>query len=134
MGTLKSYKLAQKSALAQKDVLLELQALVKSIDRGETMISDLKTEIEAVNIRHQDRGTTQQDIAYLEDLLKCARKKLAWEKQMSGLQKKVPSILETVSAVVNDEKNPPSDEVRQLIARLLQAVETSMRRLDAAKL
>ncbi|MHA3772182.1 hypothetical protein ACXR0O_11650 [Verrucomicrobiota bacterium sgz303538] len=129
----KAFKLAQKSALLQREVLSELEALVKSIDRGEKMITELKEEMEAVNAKHQDRKTTRDDIAYLEDLLTCAKKKLAWEKLMESLKKRTPEVMAKVSGVINDPKNPAGEETRANILQSLQKIQAAMERLDQAK-
>ena len=133
MSSLKALKLAQKSAIRQREVLGELEALVKSIDRGEKMITDLKAELEAVNLQHQNRTSTREDIAYLEDLLRCAKKKLVWEKQMGTLKTRTPEVLAQVSAIMNDALNPPGDETRLAFMELLQAVQGAMQRLEQAK-
>jgi hypothetical protein len=129
----KAYKLLQKSIAQQREILAELDTLVKSIDRGEKMIMELKAEVEEVNHKHQDRKTTRDDVAYLEDLLRCAKKKLAWEKHMEGLGKRTPAVLVKVSAAMNDTAYPPSDEIRAQLVQSLQTVEASMKRLELAK-
>ena len=127
-------KLLRKSTLLQGEMLDDLQALVKNIERAETLLAELKRDAEAMNARHPTTGrTTREDIAYLEDLLKCAKKKLAWEKQMEALAKRTPEILVKVSTAMNDPANPPADEVRTRVLDLLQTVQTAMSRLDAAK-
>jgi hypothetical protein len=133
MGSSKSLKLARKSALLQKDVLTELEALMKSIARGEKMIVELKEEMELVGTKHRDRKTTQDDIAYLEDLLRCAKKKLAWENQMASLAKRTPELLAKVSGIMNDPLHPPDEEVRMGIMRALQSIQAAMERLEQAK-
>jgi len=133
MSSLKELKLAQKSALHQQQVILELEALVRDIERCEKTIIDLKTELETVNSTHQGRRTTREDIAYLTDLLKCANKKLVWEKHMASLQKRTPEILEKMSALINDAKNPPAEATRDGILRSLQGVQTAMERLQSVK-
>lgn len=133
MGSGKLRRLAQHSARLQQEVLQELTALVKSIERGETLLAELKEDTEAMNVRHQHRQTTREDIAYLEDLLKCAKQKLAWEKQMENLAKRTPAVLASVSAVINDPHHPPSDELRQHVLTGLQKVQAAMTRLDLAK-
>lgn len=133
MGSGKLQRLARKSALLQQEVLQELNTLVKSIERGEEMLAELKADTEAMNARHQHRQTTRDDIAYLEDLLKCAKQKLAWEKQMENLAKRTPVVLASVSSVINDPQNPPSDEIRQSVLASLQKVQAAMARLDVAK-
>jgi len=129
----KQYKLAEKAALQQRQVVGELESLVKSIDRCEKTVTQLKNELEAVQAKYQTRTSTQEEIAYLTDLLKCANKKLNWEKQIASLQKKTPAILDDVTRVINDVKNPPSDEMRTSMLRALQLVQASMQRLEKVK-
>src|SRR5213078_4284398 len=77
MSSLKQLKTEQKVAGQQLQVIQELETLVNDIERAETTINTLKTELDGVNAKHQGRKTTRDDIAYLTDLLKCANKKLA---------------------------------------------------------
>ena len=127
------YKLAEKAALEQRQVVVEIEALVGSIERCEKTISELKVELEQVNDKHKGRKTTQEDIAYLTDLLKCANKKLGWEKQMASLQKKTPALLERMSALINDPVNPPTNEVRAAMLHGLEAVRSAMEKLEKVK-
>jgi hypothetical protein len=129
----KQYKLAEKAALQQRQVVAELEALGQSIDRCEKTVTALKGELEAVQAKYQTRRTTQEEIAYLTDLLKCANKKLSWEKQIASLQKRTPAVLDDVTRVMNDPKNPPSDEMRASMLRALQLVQASMQRLEQVK-
>src|SRR5437870_2278247 len=133
MSSLKRFKLAEKSMARQHEVITGLNTLVKDIERSEQMITELKSELDAVNFKHKDRQTTREDIAYLQDLLKCANKKLAWEKRIAGLQKRTPLILEEVSSLMNDPKNPPDGQVRAEILGVLQSVQTAMERLQNVK-
>ena len=126
-------RLARKAALRQQEVVEALEGLANSIGKADTMITELKDQMEAVNAKHAHRKTTADDIAYLEDLLKCARKKLAWEQQMAKLSKRIPEVLEEVSAVMNDAVSPPPDETRVSVVKLLQNVQQSMARLEQAK-
>ena len=129
----KSQRLARKTALLQQAVVHELQSLVKSIERAETLLAELKEDTEVMNAKHQQRTTTREDIAYLEDLLKCAKKKLAWEKQMENVAKRIPTVLAQVSSVMNDTKYPPDDETRMRVVEMLQSVQQAMTRLEIAK-
>jgi len=129
----KQLKLAEKSALEQRQVISELNTLVKDIDRCEKTITGLKSELEAVNLKHQGRRTTREDIAYLTDLLECAKKKLAWEKQMGSLQKRTPAILETMTRLMNDPQAPPAEETRAEMLRALQNIQAAMERLNQVK-
>ncbi|MEP6670864.1 MAG: hypothetical protein ABJF10_17025 [Chthoniobacter sp.] len=133
MASNRAKKLLHKSTVLQAEMLEELQALVKSIERAETLLTELKQDTEEMNAKHQHRRTTREDIAYLEELLKCAKKKLAWEKQMEGVAKRTPEVLAKVSAAMNDATNPPEPPVRVAVLDLLQTVQGAMGRLDAAK-
>jgi hypothetical protein len=133
-SSLKQLKQSEKSALRQREVILELQGIVNDIERCEQTIADLQRELAAVTARYPERRTTRQDIAYLTDLLKCANKKLAWEKNIASLQKRMPIVLEKMSALLNDAKNPPSDQTRAEMLQSLQAVQTAMERLQNVKL
>ena len=133
MSSLKNLKLAQKAVIQQQEVIRELDALVDDIERCETTIVALKSELEAVNERHKNRKTTREDIAYLTDLLKCANKKLTWEKHIASLQKRTPATLERMSRMINDPKNPPSDELRAAMLKSLQGIQQAMERLQAVK-
>jgi cell shape-determining protein MreC len=133
MATIKDYKLAQKSLLEQQEIVSSLQTLIADIERCENTIVALQTELEQVNRRHAERKTTRDDIAYLTDLLKCANRKLAWEKQIASLQKRTPDLLLRMTAVLNDEKNPPTEEIRASMLSALQGVQAAMERLQQIK-
>src|SRR5881628_2178977 len=127
------YKLAQKAMLQQHEIVAELDALVRSIERSEKTITELKTELKAVQNKYPAHKTTQEEIAYLTDLLKCANKKLGWEKQLASLQKRAPAILEKLTTVMNDPTNPPTDEMRAAMLRALQGVQVAIARLEKVK-
>jgi predicted nucleic acid-binding Zn-ribbon protein len=133
MSSLKNLRLAQKAALQQQQVVRELDALVNDIERCEKEIVALKLELEAVNERHKDRKSTREDIAYLTDLLRCANKKLTWEKHIASLQKRTPATLERMSKFINDPANPPSDELRTAMVKSLQGIQQAMERLQLVK-
>ena len=134
MSISKQLKQEEKSLLEQHNVILELQALVADIGRCEKSIHDLKKELEAVNLRHQHRKTTREDIDYLNDLLKCAHMKLAWEKRLASLQKRTPVLLNRMSAVINDPVNPPVESTRLQMLGALQGVQGAMERLQSVKM
>ena len=134
MAFAKAQKLAQKSVALQRQLLHGLASLVKSIERGEKMITELKEGVEAVNLKHRDRKTTREDIAYLEDLLRCAKKKLAWEEKMESLRERIPALLANVSTIMNDAKNPPAEEMRAAVIQSLSTMQGAMERLEKAKL
>ena len=133
MQSTKDLKREQKSVVLQQQVISELNTLVHDIERCEKTIIDLQSELTAVNAKYPSPRTTRQDIAYLTDLLKCANKKLAWEKQIASMQKRTPSTLEKMAALLNDPKNPPADDMRAEMLRALQGVQAAMERLQNMK-
>ena len=133
MQSTKDLKLAQKSVVLQQQVISELNTLVQDIERCEKTIVDLQNELAAVNAKYPSPRTTRQDIGYLTDLLKCANKKLAWEKQIASMQKRTPATLEKMARLLDDPKNPPSDAMREQMLRALQGVQAAMGRLQNMK-
>jgi hypothetical protein len=130
MSSLKKIKAAEKVAAQQQQVILELNGLAKDVERCEQTIVDLKSELEAVNLKHQGRRTTREDIDYLTDLLKCANKKLTWEKHLASLKKRTPAVLEKMSKLLNDPQAPADDATRTQILQALQSVQAAMERLQ----
>ena len=133
MTSIKDLKLAEKSIVRQQEVVSELSTLVRDIERCEKTIADLQNELAAVNAKYPTPRTTRQDIGYLTDLLKCANKKLAWEKQIASMQKRTPATLEKMALLLNDPKNPPADEMRAGMLQALQGVQAAMVRLQGMK-
>jgi len=131
--SLNRLKLEKKGVARQRQVISEVNTLVLDIGRCEKTITELKAELESVNAKHQARRTTREDIAYLTDLLECAKKKLNWEKHMASLQKRTPTILQEMSELINDPKNPPPDQVRAEMLRALQGVQAAMEHLHGVK-
>jgi len=134
MATTKQLKEAQRVAFQQKGIVGELQALVMDIERCENTIIALKAEMEAVNTKHADRKTTQDDVHFLEDLLACARRKLVWEKQLASLQKRTPDLMKRVEAVVNHPESNPDAQTREALLGSLNAVKAGIQRLSDAKM
>ncbi len=133
MSSLKQLKAEQKAAGQQLEVIRELETLVKDIERAEGTINQLKTELEEVNVKHAGRKTTRDDIAYLQDLLRCANKKLAWEKQIGSLQKRTPVLMERMSQLINDPSSPGENTARTAMLAALQKVQAAMERLQGVK-
>ena len=134
MASIKQFKRMEKGAAQQQRVIGELNGIVKDIERCEQTISTLQKELLEINLRHQNRKTTRDDIAYLEDLLKCANKKLVWEKNIASLQKRTPLVLENVVKLMNDRQLPPDEQLRGQMLQSLQAVQGAMERLQSAKI
>ena len=133
MSSIKDLRLAEKSLLLQQQVVSELNTLVRDIERCEKTIVDLQGELTVVNAKYPSPRTTRQDVAYLTDLLKCATKKLAWEKQIASMQKRTPATLQKMAELLNDPKNPPADEMKVEMMRALQGVQGAMERLQGMK-
>jgi len=133
MSSIKDLRLAEKSLALQQQVVSELNTLVRDIERCEKTIVDLQSELTAVNSKYPSPRTTRQDIAYLTDLLKCANKKLAWEKQIASMQKRTPATLQKMAELLNDPKNPPADQMKVEMMRALQGVQAAMGRLQSLK-
>ena len=133
MSSLKQLKAEQKTAGQQLDVIRELDTLVKDIERAESTINQLKAELEEVNVKHAGRKTTRDDIAYLQDLLRCANRKLAWEKQIGSLQKRTPVLMERMSQLINNPSSPGDNAARTAMLAALQKVQAAMERLQGVK-
>jgi len=134
MSSLKQFKRIEKGAAQQQRVIADLNGIAKDIERCEQTITSLQSELADINTRHANRKTTREDIAYLEDLLKCANKKLVWEKNIASLQKRTPAVLESVSRLMNDPQLPSSEELRNQMLQSLQAVQAAMARLQDSKI
>ena len=132
-ASVKELKLQEKNAAQQRQIVSELHSFARDIERCEKTITSLKAELETINSKHQGRRTTREDIAYLTDLLGCAKKKLAWEKQMGSLQKRAPELIERINRLMNDPQNPPADETRAEMLEALQQVQGALERLDQVK-
>ena len=131
--SLKEIRLAEKSLVQQQQVVSELNTIIGDIERCEKTIIDLQNELAAVNTKYPGQRTTREDIAYLTDLLKCANKKLTWEKHLASLQKRTPVVLEKMSTLLNDPINPPAEETRVQMLRALQGLQTAMEHLQNLK-
>jgi hypothetical protein len=134
VSSLKQIKLAEKAAGQSRLVVADLQSLVKDIERCEKTMTALKTELAEVNSKHQGPRNTREDIAYLTALLDCAKKKLAWEKNIASLQKRTPDILGKMMSLLNDPQSPPPEEVRNQMLASLQSVQAAMERLQQIKI
>jgi hypothetical protein len=133
MTSARQLKLEQKGTSQLQRAISELQKLAQDIGRCEKTISALQGELAAVNTKHANRQTTRDDIAYLTALLDCAKKKLGWEKQIMSLQKRTPVLLEEITRLMNDPKNPPPEELRAQVLESLQQVQATMERLQSAR-
>ena len=134
MSTARQIKTEQRVSGQQKGLVGELQALVKDLERAEKTVNSLKSELGSVAERHANRTTTQHEIAYLEDILACFRKKLVWEKQIASLQKRTPELMQRVEALVNHPQSNPDQETQDALMKSVLEVQASVKRLNESKL
>ena len=134
MSTARQIKTEQRVSGQQKGLVGELQALVKDLERAEKTVNSLKSELGSVAERHANRTTTQHEIAYLEDILACFRKKLVWEKQIASLQKRTPELMQRVEALVNHPQSNPDQETQDALMTSIKEVQAAMNRLNESKL
>jgi hypothetical protein len=119
-------------AAERRRLLLELKQLAADMGRCERTIQSVMAELTSVNTKYETPRTTRQDVEYLTILLDCARKKLAWEKQISSLQKRAPALLESMTRVLSDTDFPPTEEMKTEMLQSLQAVQMALERLQAS--
>ena len=131
MATLRKLKLEAKSAVEQQQVIRELNGLVADIERSDRTISVLKRELETINSKYKGPRSTREDVAYLTGLLECAKKKLAWEKQIASLQKRTPQLMERIARIMNDPEAAAVPETREQMLRALQAIQSAMEKLES---
>ena len=131
--SLKQLRLENKSVAQQQQVISELNGIIKDIERCERTITDLQADLMSINSKYQGQRDTRQDIEYLSALLACAKRKLAWEKNLASLQKRTPEVLEQMSRLLNDPTTPPAEAARNEMLRALQGVQSAMERLQNVK-
>jgi hypothetical protein len=124
----------QIKAAERRRILAEFQQLGMSIARCEETISSVMAELKSANATYQGGRSTRQEVEYLTILLDCAKRKLAWEKQIASLKKRAPALLEKMSKIMNDKDHPPGEELKAEILRLLQIVQDALQRLQALEL
>ena len=123
---------AQVKAAERNRLLTELKALAVSVTRCQDTIASLMTELNSANAQFHGQRTTQQEVEYLTILLACAKRKLAWEKQIASLQKRAPALLAEITGMLNDKDFPPTDELKTEMMHSLQSVQAAMGRLQAS--
>lgn len=129
MSTDRYTQMAKVRAAEHQRILAELKQLAVDIGRCERSIGAVMAELTAVNAKYTAERTTRQDVEYLTVLLDCAKRKLAWEKQMASLQKRAPAALESMARVLNDQNYPPADAVKVEMLASLQRVQEALQRL-----
>jgi hypothetical protein len=121
----------QIKAAEHQRVLAELKGLAVSINRCQQTITSLMTELNAANAKFQGERSTPQEVEYLTILLACAKRKLAWEKQITSLQKRAPALLAEMATTLNDKDFPPPDALKAEMAHSLQIVQAALEQLQS---
>src|SRR5580692_10373266 len=116
-----SYIQKARIKLAERQrVLAELRQLATDIEHCEQTIASVMAELQSANAKYQGERSTRQEVEYLTILLNCAKRKLAWEKQIASLQKRAPALLKEMSNILSDQEHPPADEIKAEMLRSLQ--------------
>jgi hypothetical protein len=123
-------QMARLKANERKGILAELNQLAVDIGRCERTITSVMSELGSVNEKYKGPRTTRDDVAYLTVLLDCAKRKLAWEKQIASMQKRAPVLLEGMTRVLNDPDFPPTADEKAEMLRSLQVVQGALARLQ----
>jgi hypothetical protein len=116
-------------AAERKRVIAELKQLAVDIGRCQETIASVMAELNLTNAKYQGERSTRQEVEYLTVLLACAKRKLAWEKQIASLQKRAPALLENMSGIMNDRDHPPTEELKAEMLHSLKIVQGAMERL-----
>src|SRR5258708_18438463 len=90
---------ARIKAAEHQRLLAELKELAVSVNRCQETVTSLMTELNAANEKFQGQRSTSQEVEYLTILLACAKRKLAWEKQIASLQKRAPALLAEMTRI-----------------------------------
>lgn len=114
----------------RRKLLDELKQLAISVQRCQETIHTLMVELNEVNAKYQGQRSTREEVDYLTVLLACAKKKLAWEKQIASLSKRAPVLLETLTRTLNDKDFPPSEEMKLEMLQSLQIVQNALANLQ----
>ena len=121
---------AHVKAAERRRVLAELKQLAVDIERCQETISSVMAELDATNAKYQGDRSTRQEVEYLTILLACAKRKLAWEKQIASLKKRAPALLESMAGIMNDREHPPTEELKAEMLRALQIVQATLEKLN----
>jgi hypothetical protein len=120
-------------AAERQRVLAEVNQLAADIGRCERTIASVMADLNEVNAKYQGTRNTREEIEFLKVLLECAKKKLAWEKQIASLKKRAPALLETMTGIMGDTDHPPTEELKSEMLHALQMVQGALERLSASE-
>lgn len=118
-------------AAERRRILAEVNQLATDIARCERTIGSVVTELNSVNAKYQGPRTTREEIEFLKVLLDCAKRKLAWEKQIASLKRRAPAVLDDMTKIMNDTDHPLTDELKTEMLQALQSVQGALQRLQA---
>lgn len=118
-------------AAERRRVLAEVNQLAAGIGRGEQTITSVMGDLNSINAKYQGPRTTREEVEFLKVLLDCAKRKLAWEKQIASLKKRAPALLESMTAIMSDTDHPPGEELKSEMLRSLQAIQSALQRLQS---
>jgi len=127
-------QMAQVKAAERQRSLAELKRLAVDVERCQVTITSVLAELNSVNAKYQGARSTREEVEYLTVLLSCAKRKLAWEKQIASLQKRAPALLEKMTGVMNDQDYPPTEELKAEMLNSLQSIQQALVRLQAAEI
>jgi uncharacterized protein YoxC len=130
MVSFKQIKQDEKNRSQEQQLIGELNSVSEDIERCESTLTRLTADLEAVNAKFQGPRTTRQDVDYLTELLDCAKRKLAWEKQLASIQKRTPEALDRMAKLLGDVQTAPIDAGRMELLQALKRVQASMERLQ----
>src|SRR5580704_7508450 len=123
---------AHVKAAERRKVLAELKQLAVDIGRCQDTIASVMAELNATNVKYQGERSTRQEVEYLTILLACAKRKLAWEKQIASLQKRAPTLLAEMTRALHDKDFAPTEEMKAAMMKSLQTVQAALERLQAS--
>jgi hypothetical protein len=123
--------MSQVRAAERRRLLAELNQLAVDVGRCEKTIATVTADLSSANAKFAGERSTRQEVDYLTILLDCAKRKLALEKQIASLQKRAPSLLESMTAVLNDRDFPPSEELKAQMLQSLKSVQGALERLGS---
>ena len=118
-------------AAERRRAVADLNQLATDIARCEKTITSVMADLKNINEKYQGTRSTRQEIEFLKVLLDCAKRKLAWEKQIASLKRRAPGLLENMSRTMNDSEFPPPDDLKADMLRALQLVQGAIQRLQA---
>lgn len=130
MVSLRQIKQDEKSKAREQQLIAELNSISQDIERCESTLTKLTGDLETINARYQGPRTTRDDVEYLTGLLDCAKRKLAWEKQLASIQKRTPEALERMAKLLGEAQNAPADASRMELLQALKRVQATMERLQ----